>query len=136
MRNSFLTLVLLTTLTILCVLPLGTQGRLYAQTQPSYGAATLHPHTITLPDRAFYRGEMKFRLTLSGAAAFSDTLVVPGYDSTCTVHLTRISKGARAPGILDNHPWVTHPVQARGSLYLNFQQADTLTLDVAIRKPY
>ncbi len=135
MFRSFLTTALLT-LTILGVSLVGAPGRLSAQTQPSYGAATLHPHTITLPTRAFYRGECKFTLELADAAAWTDTLVVPGYDSTCTVLVNRKSVSARAPGVLDNHPYITHGVQARNMLILNFINADTLTLDVAIRKPY
>lgn len=126
----------LLTLSLFGMLLVGMPGQATAQTQPSYGGATIHPHTVTLPDRAFYRGEMKFQLQLSDTVAWADTLVVPGYDSTCTVHFTRVSKGARAPGVLDNHPWVTHMVPKRGKFILNFQQADTLSLDVAIRKPY
>lgn len=131
-----MSLLALLTLSLLGALLVGAPGRATAQTQPSYGSPTLHPHTITLPDRAFYRGEMKFQLTVQDTAAWADTLVVPGYDSTCTVHFTRVSKGARAPGVVDNHPWITHEVPKRGKFILNFQKADTLTLDVAIRKPY
>lgn len=137
MFRPFLTITLLT-LTILGVSLVGTPGRLSAQTQPSYGADTLHPHMITLPVRSFYRGESKFTLELADSASggFSDTLMVTGYDSTCTVILNRTSKGARAPGVIDNHPWITHGVQAKDMLILNFMKPDTLTLDVAIRKPY
>jgi hypothetical protein len=137
MFRSFLTATLLT-LTILGVSLVGAPGRLSAQTQPSYGAATIHPHTITLPARSFYRGESKFTLELADSASggFSDTLMVPGYDSTCTVLVNRKSVSARAPGVLDNHPYITHGVQARNMLILNFAKPDTLTLDVAIRKPY
>ena len=133
MFRSFLTTALLT-LTILGVSLVGAPGRLSAQTQPTYSETV--SHTITLPARAFYRGEMKFQLSLQDSVAWTDTLFVPGYDSTCTVHFTRRSKGARAPGIIDNHPWITHEVPARNKFLLHFQQADTLTLDVAIRKPY
>jgi hypothetical protein len=131
-----MSLLALLTLSLLGALLVGAPGRATAQTQPSYGEETLHPHTITLPDRAFYRGEMKFQLTVKDTVAWADTLVVPGYDSTCTVHFTRVSKGARAPGVVDNHPWITWVVPKRNKFILNFQKADTLTVDVAIRKPY
>ncbi len=130
-KLSFLVL----SLVVFGALLVGAPRTASAQTQPARGAASLHPHTVTLPN-AWYRGEMKFQLAVSDTVAWADTLVVPGYDSTCTVHLTRVSKPARKPGLLDNHPWITHEVQARGKLILHFQQADTATFNVAVRKPY
>ena len=131
-KNSFLATLLVVFGMLLVSMP-ETAG---AQTQPSYGSASLHPHTITLPSRAMYRGEMKFTLTLKDTVAFADTLVVPEYDSLCTIHLTRVSKGGRAPGVIDNHPWISTLVPNRGKLILVHQKADTVTYHFTIKKPY
>lgn len=127
---------LATLLVVSCMLLVGMQGMAVAQTQPSYGAASLHPHTITLPSRAMYRGEMKFTLNLNDSVAFVDTLIVPEYDSLCTIQFTRVSKGGRAPGVIDNHPWIIKAVPDRGKFYVAHQKADTVSYHFNIKKPY